>query len=93
MNMRYNPPKMIEGFAWGLVVEDHVLGDIMIREAISDEKDEGNLFYIYVGGKDTHHHTDTIDGALLVALGFKYDGPNSQWARFAQRMLSLDLVL
>lgn len=43
----------------------------------------------FINGKSTHCVCETEDIAMLVALGIKYQGPNSQFATMACRMLKI----
>lgn len=42
-----------------------------------------------IEGKFYSHIADTIDEALLIALAIKHDGLNSQFPKFAARMLNI----
>lgn len=50
------------------------------------------LYRPYVGGKALSCLAETEDIAMLLAIGHKYDGRNSQFAKFACRMLRLPTV-
>jgi len=50
----------------------------------------GDLYYIgYVGKKSVNIVCKSNDEALISALGYKYDGPNTQFHRMAVRMLNM----
>lgn len=46
-----------------------------------------------VDGEETNLIAETEDVALLLGLGLKYDGLNSQFAKMATRMLRIDKAL
>lgn len=53
----------------------------------------GELVYApIVDGKELSMLAETADMALLLGLGYKHDGPNSQFAKMAARMLHMDTV-
>lgn len=45
-----------------------------------------------IGDKELSMYAETADMAILLALGHKYDGPNSKFGHFAARMLALETV-
>ncbi len=47
-------------------------------------------FVPVVDGKEWSHFAETEDIALLIGLGIKYDGVNSQFAKMACRMLNIE---
>ena len=51
---------------------------------------EGDYYYSpVVDGKECSYIAETEDIAMLLGLGIKYDGVNSQFARMAVRMLGI----
>lgn len=56
---------------------------------VSSIKQE-TYFVPVVDGREYSHIAETEDIALLIGLGIKYDGVNSQFTRFATRMLGLE---
>ena len=48
------------------------------------------LFSPVVDGKTLNCCAETFDVALLLGIGHKYDGRNSQFAKMACRMLGID---
>ena len=48
------------------------------------------LFVPKIGGVETCHIADNEDVALLLAIGEKYQGKNSNFAQMACRMLQID---
>lgn len=77
-----------DDFVWGKIAAVHSIGNIHIVE-YEDRMTGAIKFHPYVNGKDTHGGSNSLDGAILVALGEKYDGINSQFSRFASRMLGM----
>ena len=88
-------------FVWGEITKVHQIGDITIFEYLEDERFNASTgemepagvtrsYHMYVGMKDTNHSDDTLDGAILVALGVKYQGLNSQFSTMASRMLEME---
>ena len=61
------------------------------RRRISSIK--GDLYFVpVVDGKEFNRPAETEDMALLIGLGLKYDGLNTQFPRMAARMLGIDTV-
>lgn len=86
-----NPVEHIyKTFSWGHIDEIHIIGDIQIVEYTSkcDKKSEFR-FHVYVKGEDVCQDFNSLDAAILGALGYKYDGVNSQFARFSTKMLGI----
>lgn len=51
----------------------------------------GDTYYVpVVDGNETSLIAETEDVALLLGLGLKYDGLNSQFAKMATRMLNIE---
>jgi hypothetical protein len=81
--------EQIKEFPWGQVLQIHSIGDFDIVEYIST--DNGNVYYsVYVDGTDGIGYADTLDEAILTALGYKYLDCNNQFASFARKMLEMD---
>ena len=77
-----------ERYTWGEVIFVHQIGDIAV---IEHEAENGeNMFHPYIKGKDTCCGFESLDAAVLCAYGYGYDGPNSQFEKFARLMLKLD---
>ena len=53
--------------------------------------DNGSDFYYspIVDGKEYSHIAETEDMAMIIGLGIKYDGINSQFPKMAARMLGI----
>lgn len=45
-----------------------------------------------VDGKELSYVAETEDMALLLGIQYKYDGPNSQFAKMAARMLNIETI-
>lgn len=54
--------------------------------------EERPAFKPVVDGKELSYVAETEDMALLLGLQFKHDGPNSQFAKMAARMLDIDSI-
>jgi len=55
------------------------------------ESIEGDMYFLpIVDGKEFSYAAETEDIALLIGLGIKYDGLNSQFAKMAARMLRIN---
>lgn len=53
----------------------------------------GETCYVpVVNGEELHYMAETEDIALLLGLGFKYDGESSRFAKMACRMLNIKSV-
>ena len=51
----------------------------------------GDVYYVpVVDGKEYSHAAETEDMAMLIGLGIKHDGLNSQFPKMAARMLGID---
>jgi len=54
---------------------------------------DGHSYFVpVVGGVEYSHVAETPDMAILLGLGIKYDGVNSQFGRMAARMLAIPTV-
>lgn len=52
---------------------------------------QGDRVYVpVVGGKELSMVCESEDVAMLVALGYKYDGADSRFAKMACRMLNIE---
>lgn len=70
------------------VVRHHNIGDITIKEIVDEA--EGSEFHVDVSQDGSAWIVEgSLDKAVLTALGYKYDGDNSQFSSFAQRMLGI----
>jgi hypothetical protein len=50
----------------------------------------GELYFVpVIDGKEYSHVAETEDMAILIGLGIKYDGLNTQFPKMAARMLGL----
>lgn len=76
-----------EAFVWGKIITVHTIGDIAIIE--HDNEEGEREYHPYAGGKDTCSSDSSLDGALLMAIGYKYEGPGGHFARYAGRMLNM----
>lgn len=76
-------------FWLGQVVTSHIIGDIQIIEYEQKQDRTKRGFSVYINKGRTGYTADTLDLAILTALGIKYDGRNSQFALYAARMLGI----
>lgn len=74
-------------FVWGKIINIYTIGDYQIIEYISD-KDE-TLFHIYINFSDTNWSVRTLDQALVAAIAYKQEGPNSSAHRYFFKMLDM----
>lgn len=52
---------------------------------------EADIYFIpVIDGEECNRPAETEDMALLIGLGVKYDGLNTQFPRLAARMLGID---
>lgn len=52
---------------------------------------EGELYFVpVIDGKEYSHCAETEDMAMLIGIGIKYDGLNSQFPKMAARMLGIE---
>lgn len=75
--------KLFDGF----VVGSHEVGQYQFIE--TQGKDFAQRFHVYVDGERVGYSADTLDGALITAIAYKYDGRNSQAAYYFARMIGL----
>lgn len=53
----------------------------------------GDSYFVpVIDGEELSRIAETWDMAMLIGIGYKYDGPNSQFAKMAARMLGIDSV-
>lgn len=78
----------VDLFVWGKVIKVHTIGDLTIVE-YENSFDNQVLFHAYYGDLDTHESFGTLDIAIVGALGYKYDGRNSQACRYFVRMIGM----
>lgn len=72
-------------FTWGSLIEIHHIGDYHVVEFL--EKDNAPGFFPYVNGEHFSRSFPTMDEALSAAIGFKYEGHNSQAAHYFMKMI------
>ena len=72
-----------------IVLNAHRIGDIQIVETLASDRADGNNFYCFVNETNTHLYAHTLDYAVVVALGYKYEGRNSQAARYFAAMVGM----
>jgi hypothetical protein len=58
---------------------------------VNQHFDNGEEFYYMpvIDGKEAHSIAETYDMAMLVGIGIKYDGKNTQFPTMAARMLKI----
>jgi hypothetical protein len=54
--------------------------------------DDEVVYKPIIDGKELNYIAETADIALLIGLGYKYDGANSRFAMMACRMLKIKSV-
>ena len=58
---------------------------------IRAKNNNGDQYFVpVVDGKEYSHYAETADMAMLVGLGIKYDGINTQFPKMAARMLGIE---
>mgnify|MGYP001559553820 CR=1 FL=1 len=70
---------------WGKIVQTHIFGNIEIVEFTSPTPG----FSVYIDKVSTSRGAATLDGAMLIALAFKYDGHGSVAGPFMARLIGL----
>ncbi|MFN2347095.1 MAG: hypothetical protein ABR616_15455 [Dermatophilaceae bacterium] len=83
-------------FTWGPIDAVHTVGEYQIVEYREDrsnfrraEEWDGHgrtLFHPYIGGRDLHRGYLSLDSALVGAIAYKREGPNSRAADYFERM-------
>jgi len=81
-------------FPWGEVTKVHNIGEYVIFEYISgyDLRNEGKTviaFHAYMDYQNISCSYETLDSCLIGTLAYKYDGANSQAAKFFRRMVKM----
>lgn len=75
-----------ESFSWGHVHAVHRIGEYTIVEY--KHRHSGEIaFHVYVGNKDTSTSFESLDAALVGAIAYKAEGPNSQAAWYFMKMI------
>lgn len=77
-----------ENFAWGRVIEDHLFGPYMVREYIDNTSGE-TLFHGYAHGKDLNEGWNSLDRAIIGAIGKHHDGLNSLASHYFFKMIGI----
>lgn len=72
---------------WGRI-EIHEIGRYAVVE-VENRRTHETEFYAYADGRFTNCYEHTLDAVLLAAIGYAWDGPNSQFAKFAVKMLGV----
>lgn len=75
-------------FVWGRVEHVHRIGEYVVVEYTS--RDGKRLFHPYVGKEDTCLSEESLDGAIIAAIGYKAEGPNGQAAYYFRKMITND---
>ena len=85
-------------FPWGEVRQVHSIGDIEVVEFYGRQYEDGqtspdvdrsvSLFHPYLNGEDLNQSYDTLDGAVVGAIAFKYEGSDSRAAYYFWRMVN-----
>lgn len=92
---RYNPADPDNRFPWGPVDAVHKIGQYAIVEyrqdlstfSTRDYSDHGRTLYRpYIDGKDTCRSFESLDDALVGAIGYRHEGPNGSAAFYFMRM-------
>lgn len=72
-------------------MKHNINDEIEIRPDFKYLQEDGKPhYYPVIGGKKYSYVGDTEDEAMLIGLGIKYDGLNSQFAKMAMRMLNIE---
>jgi hypothetical protein len=92
--------KLVRGhlFTWGSVIKIHTIGEYSFIEYHPWKCEKGDVlvgtiyesatyFHIYISGRDTCNDATSLDDAMVMAIAFKHDGPNSQAAGFFMKMI------
>ena len=72
-------------FPWGATTNIHAIGEY---EIVEYRDLAGNAcFHPYISGEDTNHSYNSLDAAIVGAIGLKHDGLNSQAASYFMKMI------
>ncbi len=75
-------------FTWGDIVVWHRISDFQILEYMTRDTLE-TMYHCYENERCISYSTDNLDDAILLCLGYRYDGANSRFADHAHRMLDI----
>ena len=84
------------GFTWGKLVKIHHIGDYDIVEYYprvngrTNTYEDDVMFHPFVNGRDTCHTMPTLDAAIVEAIAYKAEGPNSQATFYFCRMVGIN---
>ena len=74
-------------FSWGDIINVHLIEDYQIIEAIY----HGEIrYHPYVNFKDMHCSYESLEKAIVGAISYKYDGPNSKADVYFWKMIDKD---
>jgi hypothetical protein len=81
-------------FVWGEIINTYIIGEYVIFEFIEsytlkNEGKEVRHFHAYINYKDISISYNSLDYCLIGTIAYKYDGANSQAAKFFERMINL----
>ena len=85
-------------FTWGEVIAIHAIGEYSIveyhpwkdtssRVEVGAPSDEIS-FHIWIGNRDCCRSFSTLESAIVGAIAYKFDGPNTQADRFFIKAIS-----
>lgn len=71
-----------------------IIGDIAVLERAGENLYTASVRTQFADSQDVkwipiYNHSFTVDGAILLGLGYKYHGANTQFATFAEKMLGV----
>lgn len=72
-------------FAWGPISTIYEVGPYTIAKYTSNKG--GTFFHTWVDEEDTQQSYESLDAALVGAIAYRHEGPNSQAAGYFMRMI------
>ena len=71
-----------------IVLDIWEFGDFQVAKVKTKRNNE--IFYApFHNYKKLHEYAYTFDQAILICLAYKYEGPNSKFPEYAERMLNM----
>ena len=82
-------------FPWGEIIKVYNIGEYVIFEYINgyDLEREGKTviaFHAYMNYRNLSYSYNSLDSCLIGTIARKYDGANSQAAKFFERMVKME---
>ena len=85
--------KKNRGSYWlGPVQKIHEIGEYAFVEYLDRVFEEETFYSIFINGESISRTAPSLDKAIVVAIAYKHEGPNSQAATYFMKMIKDDLL-